>query len=249
MSQFTRQFYGRTIDLGLQAEIVIEPFKLTGLGGSIDRIQDPPVPPRGKIHPDGVHYPGMVLDRVRLRNWINRDTAIVDLIYRRQITGYRGGPRAGSRTTITGELLEIPVQKAYTMGGVIVQYARKPVRVTRAVTIRVETRFLTSPSFNAIQDAVTSSIGKMYTIGGLQMIFMGANTRYDGIGSTVVEYQFWRNAQVLAYGAGSDVPIPPLPPFYQYEEGYAADGWTPAIGTKSQIVFTPVGLAGSLPGL
>lgn len=248
MSTFPRQFFGRGIDLGLSAITVTEPIKVGGLGGSVDKISDAPTPQRGSLHPDQARYPGAVVDRIRLREWMNRDEALVDVIYRRQLTGYSGGPRPISRSSVGIQLIDIPVWNASTpVTGGPTYWTLTQQKFERATVRRVEVRFLTG-SFAAIQDAITSNIGNLYVISSQTYKFVGGDATYDGLGYTRVAYQFSTNARIASIGVGvigNGVAIPVLP---QLSEYWTTRGvFPPVVGTAPINAYAAAG--GTLPGL
>lgn len=249
MSQFPRQFFGRSIDVGLQAIVIGEPVKVGGLGGDVNKIQDPPTPVRGTLHPDQVHYPGAVVERIRLREWINRDIALVDVIYRRQLTGYAGGARPGSRVEVGAIGMEIPTYESFVSSSGTTHYYQNPYAFPRSTIRRTETRFLSSPPFNAIQDAVSASVGRWFVIGGQPMIFMGANVTFDGISYTRVEYQFKTNAAIAAVPIGNRtaIAIPACPQLWGYIP--RDDRTPPVVFVAPETDLANVGVAGDLPGL
>ena len=250
-----RQRNGRYIDLALDSIVVIEPCKITGLGGDINSIGDPPVPQRGSLHPDQVRYPGAVLSNVRLVQWINLKTALVNLVYRRQLTGWGGGPRRIVSAYSLREYIDIPVWNKVVRDG-ITQYIYNPVKFPRMVAIRDEVRYLSGNQVQTVQDAVISNSGKYYNIGlqdprPLYMLSDKTSVFYDGLSYTRAEYRFERPAELLGIPENhpeyrNSVAIPALPAHYNYVtyENETVSNLPPVI----KVVAPPAAFGGPLPG-
>jgi hypothetical protein len=230
MSQFTRQFYGRVIDYGLNATATIEPVKVTlPIPGSIDSGLAA-LPLRGTLHPNQQLYPGMVLERIRLRTWMNRETALYDLIYRRQLTGYSGGPRAISRVTVYPRIILIPVWEAYTPTVGPASYRENPRPFERSTIQRVHAAFVTN-TIQQVQDRIAENVGRLYVINAQEYIFDGGNAATDGLGYTRAEYHFRTNAPIAPIGIGvmgNAIAIPQLPILHEYVSNGSA--YPPTVG-------------------
>lgn len=253
-----RQRNGRFIDFGLDYLTVVEPCKVTGLGGDINSIADPPVPQRGTLHPDQVRYPGAVLSNVRLAQWLNRTTAIVNLIYRRQLTGWGAGPRRVVAAHSEREYIDIPVWNKTTRDGLI-QFAYNPVKFPRMVMIREEVRYIGGNQVTQVQNAVAENAGKYYYIGTadplvLYMLSDRTEVYYDGLSYTRAQYRFERPAPLLGIPVNhpeynNTIEIPALPAHYHYityeDPSPTATSATPPI---IKVVAPPAAFGGALPG-
>lgn len=235
MSQFTRQFFGREIDYGLNSTATIEPVKVTlPSPGSIDSGLAA-LPLRGSLHPNQSLYPGMLLERIRLRAWINRDTALYDLIYRRQLTGYSGGPRPVSRASVFPRQIKIPVWESYVPASGPPFFIENPQPFERSTIVRVEARFVTV-SVTTVQNQIASNVGRLYVISGQEYIFDGGNAASDGLGYTRVEYHFRTNAAILAVPIGvmgNAIAIPFLPVLHEYVSNGSTN--PPTIGVVAAV--------------
>lgn len=248
-----KQFYGRGIDLGLDSIVVIEPFKVTGLAGNVNAASDPPLPQRGMLHPDQVRYPGAVVDRVRLVQWMNKDAAIVNVIYRRQLTGYAGGPRRAARSSSYREPIAIPVWRRIVFNGVHVGWEEdRSVIFPRMVFMRVETRFVGGNAVTAIQNALIQNAGLYYTIDGfIYRLSDQSAAYYDGLSYTRAEYVFEYHVPILGIPLndpeyGNEVSIPFLPAHYKWVSRRHP---TDSLGSPIVSVKTPPNIGGgALPG-
>lgn len=246
-----KQFNGRVIDRSLDYIVVVEPFKVTGLAGNINNISAG-LPALGTAHSDSRNYPGAVVSNHRLKAWINKDTALAEAVYRRNITGYSGGPRRITRSSSYRYPINIPVWRKVIFDNTLVGWdLDENVFFQRMIFLRQETRFIPGNAVNAVQNAVIQNAGLFYDLDGYTYRLSDqTSAAYDGVGYTRADYVLEYPAPM--YGIpqydpeyGNDIEIPFLPAHYKWIPRKGAT----SIADPSVLVKAPAGpYGGALPG-
>lgn len=256
-----RQFYNTHVELGLNQIVKAEALKVVGLNGTVDQLNQPPIPQRGDLHPlggTGQVYEGARVEKVNLLARINPTTCIVIVLYRRQVTGYSGGPRSAVSAYGIEEDQELPVWVRYTAGSA--QWWERPAMpvVRKRVTmVRDEVRFLggNAATVTAVQKAIAINAGALYTIDGdLYQLSGRSSVVWDGISQVRINYRFFTRGPFPAVPAnnpevGNHVAIPALPAHgvWRTNRDPANAGNVPIISVVPITTLSVVGTV--LPGL
>lgn len=170
---------------------------------------------------------------------------------------YTGGPRAV--TSFSGGAIEwdVPVFQLQQVAVGVNWYVRRQFTWQRENVLRTETRFVPGNQVDAIQTAVSRSVGGWYRIpaatGDFYVLSGRTDAAYDGLSYTRVNYRFQTWAKFPGAGASdpvlkNTVAVPALGNLEDWQVSFPGNdpGVAPLITVVPVTAFASAGL--SLPG-